>query len=317
MHLHFLTKMDLAGQLSSALAMLAVAAVWHSVWALVVGAITASLVKIVIGYVALPGHTVKFGIDKSAAAELMGHAKWIFLSSILGFMALNGDRVLLGGLISSRDFGLYSIALLLATVLQGVANSLCNSIAFPALSEVFRERPHDLPKTFEKFQWGYDVLVVFPAAVLMTAGSSVVDVMYDARYHDAGWMLAVLSFGLIGARYQPVEVGYLAVGKPKYGTIANFLRLATLAGGLFVGSHFFGLKGAIAGVALAQYAGWPIAIWFKARTHSLTWRAEIAVVPCLVLGLLTGELVGHRAAAAVAAPLHALTRRGDPRQNSL
>lgn len=291
MHLHTLTKIDLVGQLASALAMLAVAYTWHSVWALVAGAVTSSIVKTSLGYLTLPGHTVKIGIDKSSAAELMGHAKWIFLSSILGFMALNGDRVLLGGLISSHDFGLYSIALLLATVLQGVANSLCNSIAFPALSEVFRERPAQLPKTFEKFQWGYDVLVVFPAAVLMTAGSAVVDVMYDARYHDAGWMLAVLSLGLVGVRYQPVEVGYLAVGKPKYATIANFLRLSALAAGLFVGSHFWGLPGAIGGVALSQYAAWPVAIWFKARTHSLTWRAEMALVPCLLAGLAVGELI--------------------------
>jgi len=289
MHMHMLTKIEISGQLASAVAMIFVAWMWHSIWALITGAIIAGATRCILSYRTLPGHKVSVRIDRSSARELMGHAKWIILSSIMGFLAVNGDRVLLGGLITSREFGLYSIAVIMATVLQGIANSLCNSIAFPALSEVYRDRPHELPRTFQRFQWGYDGLVVFPAAVVLIAGPALIDVIYDPRYHDAGWMLMVLSAGVIGVRYQVVEMGYLAVGKTKYGTLANLLRLTALVLGLFLGQRLWGLPGAIAGVALSQYAAWPLAIWFKRKMHALSWRAEALLIPSVVAGLAVGE----------------------------
>ncbi len=286
---HLLTRIDITSQVAAAITMIFVAWMWHSIWALSCGAIMAEAVRTAMSYLALPGHSVRFRIDREAARELMGHAKWIILSSIASFLAANGDRVLLGGLISSREFGLYSIAIIMATLLQNIANTLCNSIAFPALSEVYRDRPHEMPRTFERFQWAYDGLVVFPACVLFMAAPTLIDLIYDPRYHDAGWMVMILSAGIVGVRYQVVEMGYLAVGKTKYGALANMLRLIALVLGLIVGRHLFGVAGAIVGVALSQYAAWPLAIWFKRKMHALSWRAEAILLPAIVGGLAVGK----------------------------
>ncbi len=291
MHLHTLTKIDISAQVASAIAMIIVAFTWHSIWALTTGAVTAGLTRCILSYALLPGHAVRFRMDRSSAQELMGHAKWIFLSSVMTFMAVNGDRVLLGGLITVGEFGLYSIAVIMASVLQNIANSICNSIVFPALSEVYRERPQELPRNLERFQWAYDGMVVFPASILIMAAQSLITLMYDSRYHDAGWMVMVLSAGVIGIRYQVVEMGYLAVTKTKYGAIANTLRLVALAIGLVVGRHWFGLVGAVVGVALSQYAAWPLAIWFKQRVNALTWRSEAMLLPAIAAGLLVGKLI--------------------------
>jgi len=291
MQLHTLTKIEISGQAASAVAMIIVAWTWHSIWALTTGAVVAGMTRCILSYALLPGHVVRFRLDRSSAQELMGHAKWIFLSSVMTFMAVNGDRVLLGGLITVSEFGLYSIAVIMSSVLQNIANSLCNSIVFPALSEVYRDRPQELPRNFERFQWGYDAMVVFPAAILITSAQTLITLIYDSRYHDAGWMVMVLSAGVIGVRYQVVEMGYLAVAKTKYGAIANSLRLAALVTGMLVGGHFFGIVGTVTGVALSQYAAWPLAIWFKRQVHALSWRAEALLIPCIAGGLLVGKLL--------------------------
>ena len=49
----------------------------------------------------------------------------------------------------------------------------------------------ELSRSFEKFQWAYDAMVVFPAAILMMSAQSLITLLYDARYHDAGWMVMV------------------------------------------------------------------------------------------------------------------------------
>ena len=291
MSMHLLSKIELSGQLASAVAMIVVASVTPTVWTLMVGAIVATVVRVGLGYRLLPGYQAKLRIDREALDEILDNGKWIFLSSIIFFLASNTDRVLLGGLISSREFGLYSIALLMANVLQGLATKMCISIVYPALAEVHRERPGDLGKTIAKFQWAYDGLVSLLSALLITAGPALIAVLYDHRYRDAGWMLSILAVGTIGVRYQVVEECYQVFNRAQYATLANFVRLLALIGGVFLGDRLAGLKGVIVAVALCQYAAWPIAIWFKLRYKAFAWRAEALLVPAVLGGMAAGWLL--------------------------
>ncbi len=290
MQMKMLTKINIASQVAAAIVMVAVAWAFHSMWALVVGAVVAGAVRCWLGHVALEGHREKFRLIPSATAELLDNGKWIFLSSILGFAAVNGDRLLLGGLIDTRSFGLYTVAFMLVNMLQVVATTLCINVAYPAIAEVYRDRPRDLAGALQKFQWLYDGIVVFLAAILMTAGPAIIHVLYDARYQGAGWIMVVLAVGAVGLRYQMVEQAYQAMGSPQYVTLANLIRLVALGLGILVGHHFWGIVGAVAGIALSQYAAWPLAWWFKARHRVFTWRSEAVFFPALAGGALIGWL---------------------------
>jgi O-antigen/teichoic acid export membrane protein len=288
MQMKMITKINIASQVVAAVVMVLVAWLFHTIWALVAGAVVTGAVRCWLGHVALAGHREKFRLVKSAATELLSNGKWIFLSSMLGFAAINGDRLLLGGLIDTRSFGLYTVAFMLVNMLQVVASTLCNNVAYPAIAEVHRERPRDLTRTLQKFQWLYDGMVVSLAAVLMTAGPAIIHVLYDARYQGAGWIMVVLSLGAIGTRYQMVEQAYQAMGSPQYVTLANFIRLVALVLGILVGHHFWGVAGAVYGIALSQFAAWPLAWWFKARHQVFNWLSEAAFVPAVIGGALVG-----------------------------
>jgi len=290
MQMKILTKINIVSQVVAAVAMMAVAWLFHSIWALVAGAVVTGAVRCWLGHVALPGHREKFRLVPSATAELLGNGKWIFLSSMLGFAAINGDRLLLGGLIDKHDFGLYTVAFMLVNMLQVVASTLCVNVAYPAVAEVFRDRPRDLARTLGKFQWLYDGIVVFLAGLLMTAGPAIIHVLYDARYQGAGWIMVVLAVGAIGLRYQVTEQAYQAMGHPQFVTLASFIRLVALGLGILVGHHFWGVVGAVAAIALSQYAAWPLAWWFSARHGAFTWRSEAVFIPAVAGGALVGWL---------------------------
>jgi O-antigen/teichoic acid export membrane protein len=288
MQLRLLTKIDIASQVCATLAMISLAWFFHSIWALVAGAVVSSAIHCGLSHVVLPGHREKLRMVPDAVAELLGHGKWIFLSSILGFIAVNGDRLLLGGLIDKHSFGLYSVAFTLVNVLQVVASQLCMNVAYPAIAEVHRERRHDLAGTLQKFQWAYDGLVVFLAAILITAGPAIIHVLYDARYQGAGWIMVVLAIGAVGLRYQIVEQAYQATGRSSLVTLANFLRLVALGAGILLGQHFWGVEGAIFGIAASQFAAWPLAWWFKAKVNAFSWRSEALLFPALAGGMAVG-----------------------------
>ncbi len=288
MHLHVIAKIELAGQLASAIAMVVVGYKFHTVWTLVIGAIVAACLRTWLGHAILPGHSSRLRLVKESVTELLKTGRWVFLSSILFFLALNSDKFVLAGLIDKRLYGIYSIALLMANVLQGLATKMCMSIVYPALAEVHRERPRDLAKTLSKFQWAYDGIITLLAGVLITGAPAVIAVLYDHRYQEAGWMLSILAVGVVGLRYQIVEECYQAVGAPQLQTLANLLRLCTLVFGVIVGLHFWGITGAITAVALCQFSVWPLAIWFRLNRGVFNWRSEAVLVPALAVGLILG-----------------------------
>lgn len=300
MQQHLGIRIELLSQIISTTAMVALAWWTRSIWALVFGAVFSGALRCGLGHRWLPGHRERWRLEPEAVRELLSKAKWILLASILGFVAVNGDRLVLGTLVDSSVLGVYAIAFTLINTLQVVAGTLCGSVAYPALSEVARERPADLGKVLARFQWIYDGLICTAGAAVAVAGPAIVGLLYDSRYQAAGWMLSVLALGSIGLRYQLVEQCYQAVGRPKYQTLASFIRLACLMLGILLGHHLGGLQGAVVGIALSQFSSWPLALWFKARQAALGWRAEALLLPALVggagLGWVGTWLIGLLAA---------------------
>jgi len=101
------------------LGMILLAAWWlRSVWALVIGTLTCSLISVVAGYVFLPGIQHRLRWERSAVDEVVHFGKWVFVSTLLTFFAMQSDRFNAGQTHSHESLGVYSIALVLA-ICQG------------------------------------------------------------------------------------------------------------------------------------------------------------------------------------------------------
>ena len=108
----------------------------RSIWALVGGAICSAVVRVILSHAWLPGTSNRWQWDKLAFREIVHFGKWMFLSSILGFLVNSGDRLLLGGLISSNELGIFSIAYLIPNSVEQIPTKIMADVSFPALSEV-------------------------------------------------------------------------------------------------------------------------------------------------------------------------------------
>ena len=281
-------QLELVSQLIALVVMLPIAWWSHSVWALVAGSVVACASSTVLGHIVLPGHSNRFAWDRSALHDLIGFGKWVFLSSILGFLVINGDRLLLSAMVDAETMGLYTIAFLLISAVQMVLTMTASNVVFPALSEVARDRPHDLAKTTNKFQRLSDLYLLTACGFLIPTGSVIVSLLYDARYQAAGPILSLLAIGTIGWRYQVIDQCYLAMGKPQLFTVMNLLRLIVLYLGLPIGFHYIQFTGALVAIVASQFAGWPAAIYFKLKYRLMDSRVEIFSLVPLILGLILG-----------------------------
>lgn len=286
-----LARNELVAQVITLGIMVTLAWYTRSIAALVAGALLSAGIKLWMSHFWLPGPRDRLGIDREAMHELIHFGKWVFVSSIIGFMANNVDRMLLGVLIDGTSFGLYAVAFQLANVLQVVGTMMGASLAYSALAEVQRERPHDLPEVQAKLQRVYDGLIVTSAAALAVAGPALVGLLYDHRYDKAGWMLSVLAVGVIGGRTQIVEHLANAIDRPKYNTWGTALRLVGVVGCILAGHRLGGLQGAVWGVAAGQFVSWPMSWWIRHRHAMGVWRSETLLLPALAAGLALGWLM--------------------------
>lgn len=258
-----LAKLELTSQLLGMLLTLALAWATRSVWSLLIGALWAAGARTLLSHLWLPGRGVRPCWDAMHARQLIRFGKWIFLSSIVGFAAAHGEKLLLASVMPPAVFGLYAIAATLLVALTSIVSSLNARLIFPALSEALRRSPAEALKVYKRLQKLADGVLLLSAALLFGLGHWVVWLLYDPRYQQAGWMLQWLALGLPGLRYQVLEQLMFAQGKPGWVTLANGLRVTFLVFAIPLGHDWGQVPGTIIAVMLAQYAGWPSALLYQ------------------------------------------------------
>lgn len=286
-----LVKIELVCQLAGVGIMIVLAILFKSVWALVAGSLVTSIAYILIVGVLIKEERNYFVFDKEVLKEIFHFGKWVFLSSVVGFLINNGDRLLLGGLISTSELGIYSIAAFMVGAVFMVVSRLMGSVAFPALSEAVRERPHDLKRVYYRFRVLFDAGLLMVAGILFVSGQTIVDVLYDTRYQNAGWMLSALSLGLIALRFNLADQCYIALGKPKVMTILIVIRTVFLFVLLPLAFKQYGLQGAIWAIVISGFASVPMAIYFKQQHGLLDIKKELITAPVFIVGLAIGFII--------------------------
>ncbi len=284
----YLTRLELFCQVIAMTVTVALALATRSVWSLLVGTMASTVARTVLSHWYLPGPSCRPAWDRSCALEIVGFGKWILLSSVIGFLAANGEKLILGGSLTTASFGVFSIATTLMMAVMGIYSTLNAHIIFPTLSEALRSDADKAARVYTRVQQIADAFLGLMAGGIFVAGHWAVDLLYDHRYHDAGWMLQWLALGLLAIRHQVVEQLMFAKGQPAWVSTSNALRALSLALLIPAGFAASGEKGAIAAVVVSQFANWPVALWFKYRSGLLTLASEQVWLPAFATGLLAG-----------------------------
>ncbi|MHB8622286.1 MAG: oligosaccharide flippase family protein [Sulfuricaulis sp.] len=285
-----ISQLEILSQVVSVASMIAWAWVDRSIWALVAGGVVYALVKTVSSHLWLPGLPDKWAWDHEAFREIIHFGKWVFLSSILGFAVNSGDRLLLGGLISTTALGFYAIGFMIVDSVNLVLNKLFSSVSFPALSEIARGKPSEFKRTYYRFRIPIDLFTLFAAGLMFTGGEALISLLYDNRYSAAGHIVQVLSVSFIFTRYGVAEICCLALGKPSFlsGQIAaRGIALYALVPPAF---HYFGFNGALWIIALHRAFSIAPVFYFKIKHGLVDMKKELIVLPMLLVGGAAGEV---------------------------
>jgi O-antigen/teichoic acid export membrane protein len=283
------TSIEITAQLLGLFVMVAWVLVDRSIWALVAGSIASSFIRTVLSHAWLPGVANRWQWDGEAFREIIGFGKWIFLSSALFFFVSNGDRMILGALIDASSLGTYAIAFLIFSSVDQVLTKIIVDVSYPALSEVVRERSAKLPEAYYRFHSIIASFTYFCCGILMVSGQSIIGLMYDRRYQQAGWILEILAVALLTLPIRVATQCFLALGLARVYFYFHIIRMITLFIALPLGFHFWGLQGGVWGIVLSYFSSFPLIVYYAAPLGLFDLRRELLALSVLVVGVISGE----------------------------
>ena len=281
---------QVASQASGTLLMIVWAYFDPSVYALVAGGILARCVHVFASHCIIKGRKNRIQWDPKAFKEIFSFGKWIFVTSILGFMILNGDKLILGALIDPSTLGLYSLAGSLIAILFGTSNKVVGKVGYAVISEIDRDTPQRVKEIYYRIRFPLDGCLLFISGLFFFIGSELVEFLYDERYVYAGHIIEVLSLALVIERYMLFSKVLTALGRPNLNVYINLIGLSCLYLGLPWVYTMYGFEGALWFIAFYKVSSFPLIFYYKYRLDLIDMVQELKVLPFFLVGGSLGYL---------------------------
>jgi O-antigen/teichoic acid export membrane protein len=279
------TVIDLATQVVGVIITITLAWMLQSVWALVIGNVAGALVNLILLNLLLPGHRNRFRWEPAATHELVHFGKWIFLSTVCGFVASQSDKVILGRYLDLDYFGLYSIAFYLANLPHLLGSVVTARVLIP----IYRASPPaasaaNAMRVRRLRMAALGVLLVLSAALTL-GGGALVHLLYDPRYHAAAGMVVLLAVGQIPMLlFLTCDQAALAMGDSRRFFWLTMARAVLTTSGLLIGINLGGVTGAIIGQGLGNLATYPFLVW-NLKPHG-AWDPDLDALFLSAAGLV-------------------------------
>ena len=248
--------LELFGQIVGIAAMVYWAWAYGTVVALVIGGIVQNAVISLASFFVLPGGRVRPQWDRAAASELYRFGRWIFASTAITFLAMQSDRLLLGGLLNGFWLGMIGLALGLLSICTHFVQGLSSSVVFPTWMNSQRLDPEAHLERMRRSRYALQC-VAMAVLVGITAGTpALFRIFYDDRYQGAVPIVQMLCVATwFGTLSVTSTAAALVFGDSKATTRSNFLVfLFKIPLGL-LGWWMLELVGFLLGVTLANLIG--------------------------------------------------------------
>ncbi len=281
-----LTMIDLVSQSVGIATMIVWAWFYPTVWALVVGGVVVSIVRVMLGHLYLASSGNRFHFERSAAREIFHFGKWIFVATAMTYFGGQGLRLVQGGLVPMDVLGVISIAGMFGIMADQLIKKIGGGVLFPAFARIHLERPADLVVKLREARTKL-FLMSFPLfGFLIVFGRDLITLMYDERYHSGGLFLLIMTTGsAIASQRTPFGMVLIATGDSFGHAVIMVVTAVSRIAAVVVGYKLNGVVGMLLADILAQAIIYPFEAWRLRRIGLWFPWFDVAVFAVyLVLG---------------------------------
>ena len=289
----WLTFVDIATQVLTIVATVILAYYWRNVWALVVGTLISSAVRAVWSYIVFRGPPHRFVLDRGVMKEMFHFGKWITISTCLTFLVNSGDRLVLGRYLTCAELGVYTIGFLIPQAIIGILQPIGSRVIFPLCVKLLpRGMDHFRPRIF-KIKWLAVIGLLPPLWIITIFAQTIINTLFDARYHDAGWILRLFATSTaVPVITLSLGAVLFAQGDSYRAMLIILTRLIGTAVSVGVGAWLGGKSGMIVGFAVASLVTYPQMAWYARRTGTWFPKLDIFGLTASLAALAIGWRLG-------------------------
>ncbi|MFH1958750.1 MAG: oligosaccharide flippase family protein [Patescibacteria group bacterium] len=229
----------------------------HSVQAMILSMIGAAIFEVFISFRFFK-HKPQFRYLKSRAQAIFNNAKWLSLSSLMGYLNDNLDDLIIGKLFGTYQLGLYHNAYALTHKANYDLAKSVHHGTLPIYTKIVSNPTRIKKATFKTFRWT-SLLLLIMSALVLTFPELIVKIVLGDQWLGVVPLMKWLV--LAGVAHSLALLGYtlfLAKSAYKALNLHQFTNLV-LTISLIV---FFGLKqgllGAVIGLSLGRLLSLPI-----------------------------------------------------------
>ena len=268
------------------------AALLHSYWAIIIGMLTAQAVRAVMSYVCFDNSYRNLRFSRLRSREIWQFSRNIAASSILTLLIFQLDKLVLAKMMSLTVFGLYAIAVTLATAPEAIANPYCSRVLYPAYAAAVREAPETLRSIYYSARRGVSLLYALGIGGLIGGAQLLVDVLYDPRYAAVAMYLQIVAIRIVLRMPNVVaNEAMVALGYTSPGLIANIARAVWLVIGAAIALWY---GNAVLMVFVVATDEVPATLYYWAALHRhrlLRVREELLYFLLIGVGVAAGLAV--------------------------
>lgn len=260
LQMRWVTLLDLGANVAGAAVAITWVLIHPTVWAYLALPVTRAVSRLIASHLIFTEPRMGFQFDWDVVKSLFGFGKWIFVSSILGFLSGSMDRLVLPDLLANlAEFGIYGVAVLWARGVVNAMHAIAHKVLLPLYAHMADDDTGNLADRIFRVR-GALLLCALPVIYFFVLfGERFIGLVHDERYASAGWILQVLAGGAaIGTIIATTGSVLLAVGDSFRFMIMLLAGTIVISVSMFVGYYVNGTTGVIIGIACAELFNYPV-----------------------------------------------------------
>jgi O-antigen/teichoic acid export membrane protein len=269
-------------------------ALWlRNAWAIIAVMLVQSVCKCALSYLLFQDSAQRPARDREISREFFAFSRIILMSSALSLLIGQSDKLVLARLFTLDQFGLYAIAITIASAPVGFAETYVHRVLFPIYAQTWRQFPSELGQVYYRAKRRAAALYAFSCGGLIGSASLVIAILYDPRYFTAWAFLSLLMIAS-ALRLSTIAASEVltAIGDMKRMLRMNVVRVLWLAAAIPAGFLLLGVLGVVAAVGLIEVPAMLYSWVLLRRIHILKLREELFLLALVCAGAAIGALVG-------------------------
>ncbi len=279
--------LDVTVRISALVITVILATFWKSVWVLALGMVLTNVGHGFFTHFLIKGYRNRWRWDKAAVRDQVSFGKWVFISSALAALLGQGGSMVVAKLLTVKLLGVYSMALMLSEAPVQALNAVARSVLQPLYAKFVSGNKKQFRGRLLRVRAALLALFLPLLWIPGVFGQEIVDLLFDERFTQAGWMLRVLMIGVIGTSIiSTVELLFVASGESRTHLVHKAWGAGLFIVALAIGWTLGEFPGLLIGYSAGRAAGYvPMAVLLARRG---AWQPKLDGLAFLASALVLG-----------------------------